>query len=221
MVQRFTQGVNLNVSRAVTFGALLTLGQVGHPYYAYSRSMRGSLNVFEDFVNEERGGLRFGGELHPLRFVYVSDDAKLEMVTNSTANAIRSLGAQFMLGGFSSGLTNYAAKQSFADQTIMLATTAATPSVINQNNLTFGVLPPSPKYIGQSVLAIIEAADACDQNVSNCWGGLAPRCQQSTCRGSLVAGFVKARTRSAASRDTRSSFSSSGSTPRATFASRS
>lgn len=156
-----------------------------------------SLRLFEDVVNK-RGGLRYGsfvptqrchltrrrvmnkpalcvragGELHPLRFVIVSDDSKLEQVTNATAHAIRGHGvslpeneprpasnrlqrphaprvvraachtqAQFMIGGFSSGFTNYAARQSYADGTIMMASTAATPSVISQNNLTFGVLP--------------------------------------------------------------------------------
>mmetsp|Transcript_13550 Transcript_13550/g.43535 ORF Transcript_13550/g.43535 Transcript_13550/m.43535 type:complete len:694 (+) Transcript_13550:55-2136(+) len=178
----------------ITFGALLSLAPIGSAYYGYSRGMKGSLELFERLV-QERGGLLVNGTRRPFRFAIVSDESRLDLTTNATAHAIRGLGADFMLGGFSSGFTNYAARQSYADKTIMLATTAATPSVISQNNLTFGVLPPSPRYIKTAVEAIVDAADACDSRLDRCWRGMPPRCRGATCRESLKAGFIAARTK--------------------------
>ena len=94
----------------ITFGALLSLAPIGSAYYGYSRGMKGSLELFERLV-QERGGLLVNGTRRPFRFAIVSDESRLDLTTNATAHAIRGLGADFMLGGFSSGFTNYAARQ--------------------------------------------------------------------------------------------------------------
>ena len=167
------------------------------PYYSYSKVFRQSLEVFARWLHEERGGVRLGDARFGIRFHWVGDGSSQEQVTNATARALRTSGAHFAISGYSSGLTLYAAKQSYAEGLLMVSGGAASTAVFTQNNLTYGFYPPAGSYTTNSLLAIAAAAQAVDARAqtvaalpgdSRCGGGV------GGCLASLRVAFVQADT---------------------------
>lgn len=185
----------------VVFGGALSLGH-SDAWYEVSREQRRCLQLFAQLVNA-RGGLKVGSQRLAVHASFVGDGSSLTQVTGALAHASRDgLGAHFLLGPFGSSLTKYAAKQALAEDKVLMAMTASTPSVIADNSLTFGVMPPSPKEIQATARALLTAAARCDatdaaappshpcsalQRQQRCArrGGVA-----GSCTDALLAGFV-------------------------------
>ena len=118
-------------------------------------------------------------------------------MTNATAHALRTSGAHFAISGYSSGLTLYAAKQSYAEGILMVSGGAASTAVFTQNNLTYGFYPPAGSYTTNSMLAIEYAARAVDARVrAGATRDSDSRCGGSgvSCLASLRVAFVQAGT---------------------------
>ena len=132
-----------------------------------------------------------------LRVDDVSDNAQ---VAPATARATRGTVADFAFGGYSSGLTKHAARQSYADGFLMMSGGAASTSVFTQNDLTFGLFPPASTYHDRPLQAIKHAAQLVDDTGRTTNGrtftaasGLGP-CYTGDggCLASLKIGFVQA-----------------------------
>ena len=132
-------------------------------YEAYGKTIMRSANVFADLVNGPRGGLHVGGKRLAVQFTFVGDHSAVVQVENATRFALLSSGADFALGPYSSGLTRLASTVSFNYQKIMMACCASTASVIAQNNLTFGMLPPATSYLTTSISMVASKATALGQ----------------------------------------------------------
>ena len=87
-------------------------------------------------------------------------------VANATAHATRGANADFAFGGYSSGLTTFAARQSAADNMLMMSGGAASTSVFTQNDLTFGLFPPASTYHDTPLGAMAAAAARVDSTGS-------------------------------------------------------
>ena len=116
------------------FDGVIKLGGVwsltpGTSWYGYSQQMRRAQQMAIDFINLERGGITVDGKKYGVHAFWVDDQSSKQLVTNATAHAGRGWGADFMLGGYSSGVTTYTTKQSYADGYILVAPGAASTSV--------------------------------------------------------------------------------------------
>eukprot|EP00966_Prymnesium_polylepis_P222464 5146755-Prymnesium_polylepis.1 len=98
----------------IVVGGPLSL-RLGASFYSYSTMIRQSLSIFLDWLNGDRGGVQFGGKKYAMRFTWIDDASSKYQVANATAHATRGSSADFAFGGYASGLTIYAAKQSAAD----------------------------------------------------------------------------------------------------------
>lgn len=159
-------------------------------FHHYSLGQINAMKLFLDWMNTERGGLRVGNKTYGLRYVWVGDHQKNWHITKAIAHAIRGAHADFTFAGYSSDLSAYAAKQSFAAGKVMMTWGAATPSVHSQNNLTFGFLPPAPIFSSSSLAAIATAADAIDAGLSTSVDQ--NRCAPGSCKSSIRVGFIQA-----------------------------
>ena len=123
----------------IVVGGPLSLS-LGSQWYSYSVMIRQSLNVFLDWLNGKRGGVRIGGQRFAMRFVWVDDSSSSDQVGPATAHATRKTGADFAFGGYSSGLTTHAARQSFADGYLVRAAVGLAAALL----LLHAALLPSP-----------------------------------------------------------------------------
>jgi hypothetical protein len=158
-------------------------------YYEYSDNLQKTIRMFLDWMNDDRGGLIVGGKRYGMRFVWVGDGSSKQQVTKATAQSIRGHDADFAFAGYSSGLSLYAAKQSYAENKVMLTWGAGTPLVHSQNNLTFGTAAPATIYTRSGILAIAAAADEIDAGTREPMAG---RCEASSCKASLQVGVIRA-----------------------------
>ena len=124
------------------------------------------MSFFADFVNTRRNGLRVGGKRYAVHFTYVGDSSSTVLVAPAMQYAITAVGADFVTGPFTSGLTGVASAVSFANGRIMMAAAAASTSVISSNNLTFGMLPPTEVWLSSPIAILAENASAIGQLAS-------------------------------------------------------
>eukprot|EP00966_Prymnesium_polylepis_P006016 137589-Prymnesium_polylepis.2 len=97
-------------------------------------------SIFSDTVNGVRGGLQVGSRQHGVRFTFFGDSSDSGWARVATEYAVAS-NADFVTGPYSSDLTRSASQVSASAGKLMVASGAATASVIAANNLTFGFLP--------------------------------------------------------------------------------
>ena len=118
---------------AACCGCAVGVALLAASYVAYvrprSQQMRRAQQMAIDFINLERGGITAGGKKYGVHAFWMDDQSSKQLVTNATAHAGRGWGADFMLGGYSSGVTTYTTKQSYADGYILVAPGAASTSV--------------------------------------------------------------------------------------------
>lgn len=183
----------------IVVGGPLSLAP-GTRWYGYSAMIRQSLSIFLDWLNGQRGGVKIGDARYAMRFVWVDDASKSSQVGPATAHATRKTNADFAFGGYSSGLTAHAARQSFGDGYLMMSGGAASTSVFTQNNLTFGLFPPASTYHERPLEAVKKAAELVDETgrtannrTYTAASGLGP-CYtgEGGCSASLKVGFVQA-----------------------------
>ena len=185
---------------SITLGVTLSLGHQD-AWYDVSREQRECLQIFAWLVNR-RGGLFVGGERLAVHLTFVDDGSSLTQVTGALAHASRAApGAHFLLGPYGSSLTKYATKQALAEGKLLVSPTASTPSVIGENSLTFGVLPPAHKEVQAAGRAVLAAASHCDRTVGVSASHPCSEVQRQercarpggtvgSCSDALLAGFV-------------------------------
>ena len=187
----------------IVIGGILSMG-TSDAYYGIGQMIQGSLEVFTDWLNMERGGVSVGGKRYGIRFVWVDDASSVTQTPAALAYALRPTRADFAWAGYSSGLTFYAAKQAVAEKKIMMSGGAATTSVFTQPGHdtypAFGLFYPSTRYTTQALETIVAAAAARDKLTAGKGNGRPSmdRCGgeegKPRCVGMVKAGFIQADT---------------------------
>ena len=134
-------------------------------HYRYSSTQRhGQKIIIRAVMNGDHrnySGLVVGRKRYAVRLEWVEDESSKAGVASATQHATQDLDADFIVGGYSSGLTEISSAQADADFKVMVAPGACSPSAIVGNN-TFGLLPPCGSYHVNPILAIVQAAEAVD-----------------------------------------------------------
>jgi hypothetical protein len=186
-----------SATSCTSFDGVVVIGGAGsldptNSFHHYSVGQINAMKLFLDWMNTERGGLTVGDKTYGLRYVWVGDHQSNLHITGAIAHAIRGTHADFTFAGYSSGLSAYAAKQSFAAGKIMMTWGAATPSVHSQNNLTFGFLPPAPIFSSSALAAVAAAADVIDAGLSTSVDQTRCGTGPGSCKSSIRVGFIQA-----------------------------
>uniref|UniRef100_A0A7S1LIX5 EGF-like domain-containing protein n=1 Tax=Alexandrium catenella TaxID=2925 RepID=A0A7S1LIX5_ALECA len=120
-----------------------------------SLEMRSAAKTFVHWLNSVRGGLRVNGSRLAMRLAWVDDGGSKLQVANATAWALRNPGfpADFAVGPYTSGLTQYAARQADADGKLMVSAGASYTYVFKQGlSRLFGLFPHSWELTGLRVI---------------------------------------------------------------------
>jgi branched-chain amino acid transport system substrate-binding protein len=133
-------------------------------WYSYGLHMHNALRMLVDWVNTVRGGIQLstdGTVKRQLQIISVDDgsvDANIAPITTGlidgsllgpmmAACGEGSAGVDFILGPYSSGLTELAAKVTNAQGKLLMAPGASATSVFVNRSLAFGMLPPAATYM--------------------------------------------------------------------------
>ena len=123
----------------------------GSKWYSLSRHMQNALSLLVSWVNVERGGIRISSsDRRQLRIVTVDDSSStVHVKAITTALLSRALGysVDFLLGPYSTGLTEAAAQVASQKSALLMAPAAAETSVFVNRSLVFGMLNPSSQYL--------------------------------------------------------------------------
>jgi poly [ADP-ribose] polymerase 10/14/15 len=177
-----------SIKGTITVGGHLSMDK-SDAYYPQSTQIRRSVQIFLDWLNDERGGVLVNGSRYAMRFRWVADASSKQQVALAMANALRgddaSDNVDFAFAGYSSGLTEFASMQSHADGKLMLAATAASSQAFAHNNMTFGTESNAPEWVKSA----IEAIESQSANFTKFAAG-----ESASTRGteSLKVGFVTA-----------------------------
>lgn len=135
-------------------------------YEALGRQGLDGLEMFADWVNEERGGIAVGGEQVPVRIVFGDDRSDLDTSQRLFEQLVREDGAHFMFASYSSGLT--LAQGPLAEQldVVTMAWGASSDDIWEQGfTRMVGVYTPASQY-DHSLLDFVAAADPPAETVS-------------------------------------------------------
>ena len=128
-------------------------------YEALGRQGLDGLEMFADWVNEERGGIDVGGQMVPVRIVFGDDRSDLDTSQRLFEQLVREDGADFMFASYSSGLT--LAQGPLAEQldVVTMAWGASSDDIWEQGfTRVVGVYTPASQY-DHSLLDYVAAAD--------------------------------------------------------------
>ncbi|MEX1134271.1 MAG: amino acid ABC transporter substrate-binding protein [Acidimicrobiia bacterium] len=155
------EGVELPDEIVIGIPASLT-GQ----YEALGRQGLDGLNMFAEWVNNERGGIDVGGTKIPVRIVFGDDRSDKDTALRLFEKLVLEDGAHFMFASYSSGLT--LSQAPLADQldVVSMAWGASSDDIWEQGfTRTVGVYTPASQY-DHSLLDFVTAADPAAQTVA-------------------------------------------------------
>jgi branched-chain amino acid transport system substrate-binding protein len=135
-------------------------------YEALGRQGLDGLNMFADWVNDERGGIDVGGTQIPVRIVFGDDRSEKDTALRLFEKLVQEDGAHFMFASYSSGLT--LAQAPLADQldVVSMAWGASSDDIWQQGfTRTVGVYTPASQY-DHSLLDYVTSADPAAQTVA-------------------------------------------------------
>lgn len=145
---------------------------IGYPasltgqFEALGRAGNDGLQLFEQWINEEQGGIEVGGTKLPVEIVFADDRSDLDTATRLFENMVTEEGAHFMMASYSSSLT--LAEAPIAERLDVLAFGwgAASDDIWQQGFTTIvGVITPSSLY-DEGFLEFTAAADPPAQRVA-------------------------------------------------------
>lgn len=105
-------------------------------------AVKRELHAFALNVNDD-GGFLMGGVRHPLYIIYLGDDSTAEGAANATAFAVDCMGADVILGPFSSAMTYSAIHEASSRDKLLISGTVQSKSVIGSSALAFSSMQPS------------------------------------------------------------------------------
>ena len=140
--------------KVVTIGAAVS--ETGR-YAEEGRHTRQGYLLWEDWVNNERGGIDVGGEKHKVELALYDDESDPDKTAALVARLIDEDEVDFLLGPYSSTLTQSAIEVADARGVVMVEGTGASEGLFEQSftNL-FAVLTPAGSYTESALRMLAE-----------------------------------------------------------------
>jgi branched-chain amino acid transport system substrate-binding protein len=135
-------------------------------YEALGRQGLDGLQMFADWVNEERGGIDVGGEKVPVRIVSGDDRSDQDTALRLFEKLVREDGAHFMFASYSSGLTLAQAPLAEQLDVVTMAWGASSDDIWEQGfTRMVGVYTPASQY-DHSLLDFVTQAEPAAQTIA-------------------------------------------------------
>lgn len=124
------------------------------------------LNMFADWVNNEKGGIDVGGTMLPVRIVFGDDRSDKDTALRLFEKLVNEDGAHFMFASYSSGLTLAQAPLSEQLDVVTMAWGASSDDIWQQGfTRVVGVYTPASQY-DHSLLEFVVNADPAAETVA-------------------------------------------------------
>jgi branched-chain amino acid transport system substrate-binding protein len=141
----------------IKFGAAVS--ETGR-YEREGKDTREGYMLWENWVNDEYGGIKVGDECYNVEVVYYDDESDADRVANLTERLITEDQVDFLLGPYASDLTMGASAISEQHGVIMVEGNGASEAIFERGfENIFGVLTPGGDYT-KSALEALSAAGA-------------------------------------------------------------
>lgn len=125
---------------------------LGDKFFETAQIQLGAIELVIDTINTDRCGLRLDGKNISIDLHTYGDEASGAKVAEITQQILDdNLTNQFFLGPYSSGLTKEQAILTNISDKVLLAGGAASTSVFEKRNKTFGTFPPTKKYLESAI----------------------------------------------------------------------
>ena len=147
----------------ITIGGPSTFTQ-DSAYFEYAAAMRNSARLFAHWVNSLKGGVVVNDKRYAMRFIFVDDGGSAAQVGDATLHAIEDFGLDFVVGGFSTGLTLEAVPVAADHDLVFVSAGAGTPMPFEMSNLSFGMASPQERKVSMLLDSIRAAAAAVDDS---------------------------------------------------------
>jgi branched-chain amino acid transport system substrate-binding protein len=141
-------------SPAITFGVVVSLTG---KYSPEGSDIFNGYAVWHDWVNNEYGGINVGGECYRADIVYYDDQSNPDSVSTLVERLIIEDGANFILGPYSTTLTQVASVVTERENVIMMESNGADESLFTRGfqNL-FGIITPASGYTETGIKAVFD-----------------------------------------------------------------
>jgi len=142
-------------TETVRFGAAVS--ETGR-YEREGKDTREGYMLWENWVNDEYGGIKVGDECYDVEVVYYDDESDADRVANLTERLITEDDVDFLLGPYASDLTMGASAISEQHGVIMVEGNGASEAIFARGfKYVFGVLTPGGDYTRSALEALSEA----------------------------------------------------------------
>jgi branched-chain amino acid transport system substrate-binding protein len=145
---------------------------IGYPasltgeFEALGRAGRDGLRMFEQWVNEEEGGVDVGGTKIPVEIVFADDRSDKETAIRLFEKFVREDGAQFMMASYSSSLTLAEAPIAEQLRVLTFGWGASSDDIWEQGfTRVVGILAPASLY-DQEFLEFVSQADPAAKTIA-------------------------------------------------------
>lgn len=158
-----TQGETGELPEEIVIGIPASLtGQ----YEALGTQGLDGLNMWANWVNDEKGGIDVGGTMLPVRIEFGDDRSDLDTALRLFERLVREDGAHFMFASYSSGLTLAQAPLSEQLDVVTMAWGASSDDIWDQGfTRVVGVYTPASQY-DHSLLDFVAAAEPAAETVA-------------------------------------------------------
>ena len=135
-------------------------------YEALGKQGLDGLNMFADWVNNEKGGIDVGGTMLPVRIVFGDDRSDKDTALRLFEKLVNEDGAHFMFASYSSGLTLAQAPLAEQLDVVSMAWGASSDDIWQQGfTRVVGVYTPASQY-DHSLLEFVANADPAAETVA-------------------------------------------------------
>jgi ABC-type branched-subunit amino acid transport system substrate-binding protein len=130
----------------IRIGAPISV-QLDDAFFSYGTSMANSWNMFVDWVNYEKGGVRIGENTYSLSLIYVEDFSNDAYVSELCQLLVDQGNLMAMFAPYSSKLTSSCSKVTEPNEMLFLAGGAADTKIYRNTDYSFGTLPSGSQYV--------------------------------------------------------------------------
>ncbi len=127
-------------------------------YAREGKDTRQGYNLWLDWVNEEYGGMKVGGECYNVEIVYYDDEGDPDTAANLVERLITEDEVDYLLGPYSSGLTMSTSAIAEKYGVVMVEGNGASESIFERGfKNIFAVLTPAGNYTQSALKALADA----------------------------------------------------------------
>jgi ABC-type branched-subunit amino acid transport system substrate-binding protein len=146
------KAVTLSSIPLIKFNGTIRIGapissQLGDSFFSYGTAIANSWNMFVEWVNYEKGGVKIGEEIYSLSLYYLEDYSDSIYVTELCQILVDQGDLMAMFGPYSSILNGACVQITEPNEMLLLTSGTSDSTIFRNNKYFFGTLPPSVQYM--------------------------------------------------------------------------